>query len=35
MELVALYEQVDQEHPINSGWIKLGRQERRRQEVAG
>jgi flavin-dependent dehydrogenase len=34
-ELVALYQQADLEHPINSGWITLGRQEMERQEVVG
>jgi flavin-dependent dehydrogenase len=31
-ELIALYQQASQEHPINGGWITLGRQ---KQEVAG
>lgn len=34
-ELIKLYQQVDPEHPINSGWITLGRQKREPQEVAG
>ncbi|GLV53917.1 halogenase [Dictyobacter sp. S3.2.2.5] len=34
-ELMAVYRQENQEHPINSGWITLGRQRRERQEVAG
>ena len=34
-ELIERYQQVDPEHPINSGWITLGRQKRERQEVTG
>jgi flavin-dependent dehydrogenase len=33
-ELVALYQQVDPQHPIDNGWMTLGRQPRERQEVA-
>jgi flavin-dependent dehydrogenase len=33
MDLVALYQQMDSEHPINSGWITLGHLERKQQEV--
>jgi hypothetical protein len=32
-ELITLYQQVDPEHPINGGWITLGRQDMARQEV--
>ncbi len=34
-ELVAAYRQAEATNPINSRWITLGRQSRRRQEVAG
>jgi flavin-dependent dehydrogenase len=34
-ELIQLYQQVDPENPINSGWITLGRTKREPQEVAG
>jgi len=35
VELIALYQQRDPEHPINGGWITLGQQKRERQEVVG
>jgi 2-polyprenyl-6-methoxyphenol hydroxylase-like FAD-dependent oxidoreductase len=33
-ELMTLYQQVDAEHPINGGWITLGRQKQEQQEIA-
>jgi len=33
-EMITIYQLEEQEHPINSGWITLGRQESERQEVA-
>jgi len=33
-ELVAINQQATETNPINSGWITLGHQPRKRQEVA-
>lgn len=34
-EVIALYQRESQQHPINSGWITLGRQKHQQQEIAG